>query len=644
MPLFTRRTFLASSAAVAAAPAQNRPDGPRQRNLLATAWPREKLAAVLLPRDRYRPIPVASDRTAWESLPPDARAALVEDGASQLDKAWPILPATLFLEYARNGNRSRYEDVRNERRNRLRALTVAECCENKGRFLDEILNGVWTTCEESYWGVPAHLGTIGASGKGLPDVTRPYVDLFNAETAAQLSWTLYLLGPRFDSISPLVRKRIELEMNQRMLTPTLEQDLIWMGFPPHSVNNWNPWIMSNWLTANLLLERDEKRRVAAVHRAMVILDNFLNYYYDDGGCDEGPGYWNRAGASLFDCLELIFGATDGAVNFYGEPLVAEIGRYVYRAHIHNEWFTNFADAAARVQPAGDLIYRFGGRIHDEKMMAMGAFFAFRDDERGLPRESLGRQLPALFNLATLRKAPRRQPLLGNVWLPGIQVMAARLKEGSPEGFYVAAQGGHNAESHNHNDVGNFIVYANGEPAIIDVGVETYTAKTFSAKRYEIWTMQSAYHNCPTIDGIMQAAGRRFEATEVSCRDGELSLNIATAYPAEAGLEYWKRDIRLDRARNEVAVVENYALRKQAKEITLTLMTPCRVSQPTPGQLALEKRATVLYDAAVFQPVIEEIKLEDRRLQNSWGPQIYRILLRATKPPQQAKWTTRIVSA
>ena len=77
-------------------------------------------------------------------------------------------------------------------------------------------------------------------------------------------------------------------------------------------------------------------------------------------------------------------------------------------------------------------------------------------------------------------------------------MAARSKDGSAEGLYLAAQGGHNAESHNHNDVGNFIVYADGQPAIIDVGVETYTAKTFSSQRYEIWTMQSAYHNLPSI--------------------------------------------------------------------------------------------------------------------------------------------------
>lgn len=70
------------------------------------------------------------------------------------------------------------------------------------------------------------------------------------------------------------------------------------------------------------------------------------------------------------------------------------------------------------------------------------------------------------------------------------------------------------ESHNHNDVGNFIIYADGKPAIIDVGVETDTAKTFSPSRYDIRTMQSQYHNLPIVNGIQQQAGENFRASDV----------------------------------------------------------------------------------------------------------------------------------
>ena len=76
------------------------------------------------------------------------------------------------------------------------------------------------------------------------------------------------------------------------------------------------------------------------------------------------------------------------------------------------------------------------------------------------------------------------------------------------GLYVAAKGGHNGESHNHNDIGNFIVYADGEPEIIDVGNCVYTAKTFGAERYELMNTRSKNHNVPLIGGRFAGVSTR----------------------------------------------------------------------------------------------------------------------------------------
>jgi hypothetical protein len=538
---FNRRIFLAGSAlagtaALVALPGAAETEPVTRRTMLRAAFG-ERIASSLLARSHFHPFPRAAERTGWETVPDDARNTLIKTGESQLATPWEVLPATLFLEFQRNGNRSHYEAVRDRRRKKLQDLVVAECIEAKGRFVDEILNGIWLICEETFWGVPAHLGAQKA-GVGLPDVTEPIVELFSAETASLLAWTHYELSDSLMRVSPLVSERIRLEIDRRVLAPCLARnDFSWMGFSGAPVNNWNPWICSNWLTSALLMETDEKRRQAAVLKILRCLDNFLNGYAEDGGCDEGPSYWGRAGASLFDCLDLLYRATNGSCNGFSFPLVHQIGLYICRAHIYNEWYTNFADAPARVYVDGDLVWRFGERLGDALMMKHGAFAAFLRDEAAIPGDSIGRQLPALFNLVTLRRAPRSQALLRDVWLPGIQVMAARCREDSADGLYLAAQGGNNGESHNHNDVGNFLVYADGQPAIIDVGVETYTAKTFSRHRYEIWTMQSAYHNCPTIDGVMQSAGRRFAASDVRYHadnnTAEFHLNIATACPPEA---------------------------------------------------------------------------------------------------------------
>lgn len=147
------------------------------------------------------------------------------------------------------------------------------------------------------------------------------------------------------------------------------------------------------------------------------------------------------------------------------------------------------------------------------MIGFGAFLAQRQ-KKGRSNEdpddgSLIRVLPNLLTLKDMSTERSIEPYTADFWLPGLQVMGARSHSDSDKDLYVAAKGGHNAESHNHNDVGNFIVYADGSPLLIDIGVETYTAKTFSSNRYDIWTMQSQYHNLPTINGVQQKDGREY---------------------------------------------------------------------------------------------------------------------------------------
>jgi len=281
-----------AAGAITARPAlaQKAPSQPLRRDILSGAFGPESLTRILLAREQWWPFPPAADRAPWQALPADVRESLVEAGRRQLEAPWAELPATFFLDYVRTGNRSHGDNARANRRAKLQALVVAECVENAGRFLDAILNGIWLTCEETYWGSPAHLG-IQKAGSGLPDAAEPTVDLFAAETAAMLAWTGYLLEEQLDKLSPLVRRRILLEADRRVLRPNEERvDFWWMGLDPkgpsRALNNWTPWICSNWLTTALLLEPDARRRAAAVYKNLRSLDKFLESYHPDGGCDE----------------------------------------------------------------------------------------------------------------------------------------------------------------------------------------------------------------------------------------------------------------------------------------------------------------------------------------------------------------------
>ncbi|HEY9078125.1 MAG TPA: heparinase II/III family protein [Anaerolineaceae bacterium] len=637
-------------------------DSNLQQAFLSRLYPPEKLESLIPAYGEWHPYPKAGERTAWEGFPAAFRKAHIEKGVQMMAKPMPHLPADLYLQFARNGNRNNYEKPYFERREILAMMTLAECMEGKGRFLDAITNAIWLICEESSWCLPAHINAQKA-GSGLPDVTEPVVDLFAAETSAELAWVYYLLGEQLDTVSPLVCPRIEYEIQTRILSPNLKRnDFWWMGFNGRRVNNWNPWVNSNWLASVLLVEKDPGRRVTAISKVLRSLDKFIVPYPKDGGCDEGPGYWQRAGASLYDNLELLYLASNGKINVYNDPLVQEIGKFVYRAHIDGGYYVNFADAPARLVSDPALVYGYGKRIGDPLMMSFGAWVAKEIDlvntgyaEGARIASSLGRALPTLFHLNELAAYdPKTPPQVRDVWLNEIEVAVMRDQGGTGKGLYIAAKGGHNDESHNHNDIGHFVVYKDGKPVIVDAGVETYTRKTFSPQRYEIWTMQSAYHSLPTINGIQQAPGREFAARaarhSASDEAAEFSLDIAGAYPAEAGVKTWLRTIRLERGK-AAWITDEYSLDAPAKSLTLSLVTACKVEFGQAGVIHLlenplaEGRVSgsgvIEYDPAVLSAACERVALTDERLQPVWGDHLTRIVFTALNPGSAGQWSLKI---
>jgi hypothetical protein len=621
---------------------QQKPD----RKLLEIEWPLETVQTALIPRDEWRPFPTVSEPAGLESVPHVVRDAHIAQGEALLEAEWPSLPASVFLDYVRNGNRSRFESLSFGRRNQLGKLVVAELFERKGRFLDQIINGVWLVCEETFWGVPAHL--YGHKAKyGLPDVNEPYVDLFAAETASLLAWIHYLLAPQLDEVNKLISDRIELEIDRRILAPYFETEAWgWMGFRyrhrtgyERPVNNWNPWINSNMLACALLIEKDDQRRAQLVHKIMKSIDNFVEPYPADGGCDEGPSYWGRAGASLFDCLYLLDLASNGEIDVFDQPLIQEMGRYISRVYISDPWFINFADASAKMRVIVDIVHRYGEAIEDESMKGLAAFTAqktnYGQGALGGSYGGLNRLLPALMNLNDVLASKPVEPAVRDVWMSDLNVMIAR-SENSAKGFYIAAKGGHNDESHNHNDVGNFIVYYDGKPVLIDAGAQTYTRKTFSNQRYELWNNQSAFHNLPTINGVMQHVGAKYAAKDVSYKANDrrvlFSLDISDTYPVQAGVKTWKRSLVLNRGKN-IELSENYKLTRIEEPIQLNFLTTIKsdVSQPGIVSMPVEGKIVKLkYDKRAFTADIERIEINDSRLGNSWGDALFRIVLTSTK--------------
>ncbi len=615
-------------------------DGAPVKFLESTFGP---LSGALLSAKDWRPLPKASDRARWAALPGDVREALVKAADKANVGAWPMLLATDELEFERTGNRSHYEAISFGRRGRLGDLVLGECVAGTGKYLDQIANGVWLICEETFWGAQAHLGAQKA-GEGLADAAEPIVELFSAETAATLAWVSYLVEEELRAVSPLLVPRIAMETKRRVLDLIFVRDDFWwmgLGGPQRHLNNWTPWIDSNVLTAALLLEPEGPRRAQIVAKVCRSVDRFLSEYSADGGCEEGPGYWARSAASFYDCAKTLVSAHAGkGAEVLRHPFTRAMGHFIVDLHIANNLYVNFGDAHVEAAPEPELLFGFGKATGDAVLEEFGAFEAARRPEGfgyGGGVASLSRDLAKVFTVAEIRGAKGRDALVRDAWYPRLGLMVARETEGSADGFYVALQAASNGRPHGHNDSGSFIVYHDGKPVFIDVGVGTYTAQTFNKDRYKLWPMQSAFHNLPTVGGVMQKEGDAFRASELKYAAGErtsVSADLATAYPKDAGVTRWVRTVALDRPGKRVMLEEEFALAKRT-EVMLSFM--CATEPVVSGTGVKVNGVELVFDGAALKAAVEKIELTDAGLKHAWGDAVWRVTLTSLGTVRNGIW-------
>ena len=611
---------------------------------------REKLFPLLLllslfltgptPAETMKFLPQWGDTFWRDSIPETMRQSYIAFGEQYAGREWHSLPVSAFAEFKKTGNRTHYEALMFEKRRQLAALVMAELMEGQHRFTNDILNGLLSTLEETWWGLPAHYKTE------VPRTDDQTVDLFNAETAALVAYTRHVLSDEIGRFSPLLNQRIDQEISRRILQPAVKSRYWWKT----AGMNWNPWICSNWAACVLFCEHDETRKTEAVRQIRQACEAFMAAYPEDGGCDEGPHYWDRAAASLFESLYLLqFVVQNPPLTPNLSPLTSKLRAmeaYIYKMYIGNGYAVNFADAHGnRAMLNINIGYPFGLLTGDKTMCQYAAWVGQQEDVLHHAAElynksgnwpSLGRELIFLKHIQAFLHEKPQEPHLDEVWLPDLQIMTAS----SP---FVAMKGGHNGESHNHNDVGSFIIYCQEPtaPLFIDPGVGEYTSKTFSKQRYDIWTMQSDYHNLPRINGFSQRDGKQYKAHVVSHQTGQLTLDISSAYPAEAQIQHWHRTVKLKKGK-QVEVTEDFALQNHIAPTQLMFITPIAPQLTKAGVITLDGH-TLSYNAAQLTPEVEDLApLLDPVLQEMWGPHLYRIkmTLRSNQLKQRIRYVIR----
>lgn len=586
---------------------------------------------------KWHPFPQSP--AEWKASYPDSLLQhIIREGEAALNTEYPVVSASMAMDYMRNGDsKIRYEKNFFNRRELLWSVAMAESVEGRGRFTDKIIDGVWAVCEETFWGSTSVLH-MQKAGKGLPDAEDPVVDLYASETASLLGWIDYFNGAALDKVSPLIRRRMRYEVGRRVFTPMLTAKYFYLT--NEKPNNWAPWIMSNYIHAQLIFETDEGKRAKAIAYGLHIIDKYLNGLGDDGGSDEGPGYWFRGPVCVFDALNILDDASGGKINVYDHPYIKKLGSYIYRVHIAGNNYINMGDAVPSKTPDALVLFRYGKAVKDETLLNFGSWAyhtSYNTSEAPYVNGSRNSKARTLYNMEAIKACSDykfKQPELSDSWISDIQIMSARAKNG----LFVAAYGGNNGKNHNHNDVGNVLIYDGDKPVIIDLGAGAYTSKTFSDKRYTLWFNTSPYHNLPTINGSGEATGKLYAAKNVVYNRGtaksSVSMDIAGAYAPETGVRKWIREVSMDKKQGVISIRDDYALTQPPETLEQTFMTVCATDLSVPGKVRFllpgNKAVNLRYDAGLWDIKKEKMDLsttESNKFRETWADKdIWRILL------------------
>ncbi len=253
-------------------------------------------------------------------------------------------------------------------------------------------------------------------------------------------------------------------------------------------------------------------------------------------------------------------------------------------------------------------------------------------EQPLHLSSSGAFLPdALRELFWIPENASSEPVKHKkkVWMKDLQIMICRTSEFEKEGMVVAAKGGHNGVPHNHNDIGQFILFNNGIPVIVDPGVETYRRETFNEKRYTNWFISSKGHNVPRVNGFLQEDGEEYSARDVVFNEaaGSFSMDLKNCYKTLSGLESLVREVIFKEEKREAVVKDAVICRGPVSSLLVPLCSPEK-PEDVSGKLVWKRGETELTLSDNLRYTITEIELTDKKMTAVWGKVLYRIDLSA----------------
>lgn len=418
----------------------------------------------------------------------------IDGGSRYLENNWEVLTASMYTKL----HSSEYHDGCVKRRLALSSLSLAEHVEKKGRFIEEIINGIWCICEESTWSLPD-------GSANLKDVQAPRFDINSARTASLLALSTHLFRKE---LPVSVKKRVLYEVRKRVLNQFSDARQL------------TPENCAHALIAAMFAEPEEEKRRLFVDKTLAVLDIFLEEFTNGGYKASSEQSLYKRSAFVFDILEILYNVTDQKLSVYSDENVKLVAESIYKAHIGNEGFSEISE-----EPDGARIYLFGKRMDYKKLTDFGASEFLKIKEKTLPDSyNLFHKLYSLKYAAKIISYGDNFDEQESGYFDSMDLFVKKTKY-----FSAAIKGGASA-------AGNFMVYLDNKPYCVDL---------------------EKSHNLPIVNGFTQFSNTKNAVCEKT--DNGLIIDISRTYPRDAGIVKWIR--RIEAEEKYVIISDEYELEK-----------------------------------------------------------------------------------
>ncbi|ANW97412.1 hypothetical protein AXE80_03240 [Wenyingzhuangia fucanilytica] len=533
----------------------------KENKIISPSVKQIEMLKKVLPKQAFQPAPKISDRVFWNKIAATKSGKDYWELANSYISTKPEVPISdsIYRLANKEGNRGIYKPRYYRTMEKLEYFILAECLENKGRFLPQIENFSNAILSMKSWLHPNHDDNKNTVLEGK----RMHIDLGARKFGSVLALANCLLE---NKLSSTLKEDINSNLQRRIIdsyltsTKGLDRSNSWIK----STSNWNSVCTSGVVLTTITNSKNDEERLLTIGAAINSMEYYLSGFGDDGYCSEGLGYWGYGFGHYLYLAQILYDYTDGNINLfefnYPEKL-KNVGNFPENFEIQNLRCAPFADGVSRVSSKGSnfanvLSAKYFGAIKPTEI---------RMEEAA--EQLIAWQHPKMFETNTNNTS---STLPDHTYFNDFGMVISRGKQKIP--FSIAVKAGHNAENHNHSDVGTYVLVLGKDVMSGDIGAPSYTAGAFSEKNP---ARSSWGHPVPMIDHKLQSNGKEYRGiitkTNFSKDEDDIEMDLKPAYEI-SNLESLIRTVKNNKLDNGVITIKDTFSAKKNIDFGIAMMT------------------------------------------------------------------------